>query len=144
MKNKMTFLLLIMATIGYSQNWNTDFSKATTEANAQNKPVILVFAGSDWCAPCIKLDKTIWQSEAFISYAATNYILERADFPKKKQNQLTEELKKQNQILAEKYNQEGIFPLVVVLDAKGKVLGKTSYKNVTPEKYIDILNSFVK
>ncbi|SDW50097.1 thioredoxin family protein [Flavobacterium degerlachei] len=144
MKNKMAFLLLFMVTIGYSQNWNTDFSKATTEANAQNKPVILVFAGSDWCAPCIKLDKAIWQSEAFKSYSATNYILERADFPKKKQNQLTEELKKQNQNLAEKYNQDGIFPLVVVLDSNGKVLGKTSYKNVTPEEYIELLNSFIK
>lgn len=144
MKNKLAFLLLFMATIGYSQNWKTDFNQATTEANAQNKPIILVFAGSDWCAPCIKLDKAIWQSEAFKSYSATNYILERADFPKKKQNELAEELKKQNQSLAEKYNKEGIFPLVVVLDGKGKVLGKTSYKNVTPEEYIDTLNSFLK
>jgi hypothetical protein len=37
---------------------------------------------------------------------------------------LPEELKKQNQ--AEKYNQEGFFPLVVVLDGKG--IGKESYK----------------
>jgi len=144
MKKKLAFLLLFMATIGYSQNWNTDFNQATAEAIAQNKPIILVFAGSDWCAPCIKLDKAIWQSEAFKSYSATNYILERADFPKKKQNELAEELKKQNQSLAEKYNKEGIFPLVVVLDGKGKVLGKTSYKNVTPEEYIDTLNSFLK
>jgi len=57
---------------------------------------------------------------------------------------LAEELRNQNQILAEKYNQEGIFPLVVVLDGKGKVLGKTSYKNVTPKEYIGTLNSFLK
>ncbi|MGO4818258.1 thioredoxin family protein [Flavobacterium sp. W22_SRS_FP1] len=144
MKNKIAFLLLFFATVGYSQNWKTDFSQTTAEAIAQNKPIILVFSGSDWCAPCIKLDKTIWQSEAFKKYALTNYILQRADFPKKKQNQLPEELKKQNQSLAEKYNQEGIFPLVVVLDGKGKVLGKESYKNVTPEEYIDTLNSFLK
>ncbi len=140
----MAFLLLFLAAVGYSQNWKTDFSQATTEAIAQNKPIILVFSGSDWCAPCIKLDKTIWQSEVFKKYASTNYILQRADFPKKKQNQLPEELKKQNQSLAEKYNQEGIFPLVVVLDGKGKVLGKESYKNVTPEEYVDTLNSFLK
>ncbi|EIA07580.1 thioredoxin family protein [Flavobacterium frigoris] len=144
MKNKMAFLLLFMATMGYSQNWNTDFTHATTAAIEQNKPIILVFSGSDWCAPCIKLDKSIWQSEAFKSYAATNYILERADFPKKKQNQLAEEIKKQNESLAEKYNKEGIFPLVVVIDGKGKVLGKTSYKNVTPNEYIETLNSFLK
>lgn len=59
MKNKMAFLLLLIAAVGYSQNWKTDFSQAATEAIAQNKPIILVFSGSDWCAPCIKLDKTI-------------------------------------------------------------------------------------
>jgi hypothetical protein len=42
-----------------------------------------VFSGSDWCAPCIKLDKSIWQSTEFKEYAASNLILERADFPKK-------------------------------------------------------------
>jgi thioredoxin-related protein len=144
MKNKMAFLLLFIVTIGYSQNWKTNFTQVTTEAIVKNKPIILVFSGSDWCAPCIKLDKTIWQSEIFKDYAATNYILERADFPKKKQNQLEDELKKNNQNLAEKYNPEGVFPLVVDLDGKGKVLGKTSYKNVTPEEYIAILNSFIK
>jgi hypothetical protein len=41
---------------------------------------------------------------------------------------LPEELKKQNQGLAEKYNQEGFFPLVVVLDGNGKVLGKRVIK----------------
>lgn len=144
MKNKMAFLVLFIVTIGYSQNWKTNFTQATSEALAQNKPIILVFSGSDWCAPCIKLDKTIWQSETFKDYASTNYILERADFPKKKQNQLEDKLKKNNQILAEKYNSEGVFPLVVVLDGKGQVLGKTSYKNVTPEEYIATLNSFIK
>jgi len=144
MKNKIALLLLLVASIGYSQNWQTDFNQATAEANAQNKPIVLVFSGSDWCAPCIKLDKNIWQSETFKEYAAKNYILERADFPKKKQNELTAELKKHNQELAEKYNQEGIFPLVVVLDSKGKILGKTTYKNVSPNEYIEILNSFLK
>jgi thioredoxin-related protein len=143
MKYKIVFFLF-MVTLGYSQNWKTDFGQATAESIVKNKPILLVFSGSDWCAPCIKLDKNIWQSETFKNYAASNYILERADFPKKQQNQLAEGVKKQNQDLAERYNQEGIFPLVVVLDGKGKVVGKTSYKNVSPQEYIDLLNSFLK
>jgi hypothetical protein len=39
---------------------------------------------------------------------------------------LPEELKKQNQGLAEKYNQEGFFLLVVVLEMES--IGKESYK----------------
>ena len=144
MKKQMVVLLLFIASAVYSQDWKTDFIIAKQEATAQNKPLLLVFSGSDWCAPCIKLDKTIWQSVEFKKYATENLILERADFPKKKQNQLDPNIKKQNQELAEKYNKNGIFPLVVLLDASGQVLGTTSYKNVSPSDYIALLNSFIK
>jgi thioredoxin-related protein len=130
--------------LGYSQDWKTNFELVKKEAASQSKPVLLVFSGSDWCAPCIKLDKSIWQSAEFKEYAASNLILERADFPKKKQNKLDPNLQKQNEVLAARYNKEGVFPLVVVLDSKGTVLGKASYKNVSPNEYITLLNSFIK
>lgn len=143
MKIKFLALLFFMMTIGYAQDWKTNFEEAKKEAVDQNKPILVVFSGSDWCAPCIKLDKMIWQSEDFKQYADANLILERADFPRKKQNQLENQVKKQNEELAELYNKDGIFPLVVVLDSSGKVLGKTSYKNVSPNEYIEILKSFM-
>lgn len=143
MKIKILIMSFFMMTIGYSQEWKTNFEEAKKEAIEQHKPILLVFSGSDWCAPCIKLDKMIWQSEEFKQYAEANLILERVDFPRKKQNQLEAELKKQNEELAELYNKDGIFPLVVVLDSAGKVLGKTSYKNVSPNEYIEILKSFM-
>lgn len=140
----MIIMLLFMVTMGYSQDWKTDFNLTKQEAVSQNKPILLVFSGSDWCAPCIKLDKSIWQSPEFKKYAGEKLVLERADFPKKKQNQLEGQIKKQNQDLAELYNKDGVFPLVVVLDKTGKVLGTTSYKNISPSEYIDLLNSFLK
>jgi thioredoxin-related protein len=144
MKNKILILFLFIGLLGYSQDWKTNFELVKKEATTSNKPILLVFSGSDWCAPCIKLDKSIWQSAEFKDYASSNLILERADFPKKKQNQLDAGIKKQNEGLAERYNKDGIFPLVVVLDSKGEVLGKTSYKNVSPKEYIAVLNSFIK
>ncbi|MFE3867803.1 thioredoxin family protein [Flavobacterium sp. LS2P90] len=144
MKKIMVSMLLLMVTIGYSQEWKTNFEDTKTEATNQNKNILLVFSGSDWCGPCIKLDKDIWKSAEFMEYAKNNLILERADFPKKKQNQLSPEIKKQNQNLAEKYNKDGMFPLIVVLDKNGKVLGKTGYKNVSPQEYVNQLQSFLK
>lgn len=137
-------MLLFIVTIGYSQEWKTDFEAAKNEATAQNKYILLVFSGSDWCGPCIKLDRDIWQSAVFKEYAKNNLIMERADFPKKKQNQLAAELKKSNQDLAEKFNKDGMFPLVVLLDKNGKVLGKTGYKNVSPQEYITSIKSFIR
>lgn len=144
MKKIMLSVLLLTVAIGYSQEWKTNFEVTKTEATSQNKNILLVFSGSDWCGPCIKLDRDIWKSVEFMEFAKNNLILERADFPKKKQNQLTPEIKELNQRLAEKYNKDGMFPLVVVLDKNGKVLGKTGYKNVSPTEYIALLKSFLK
>ena len=66
----------------------------------------------------------------------------KADFPRQKKNKLSKEQQKHNDLLAEKYNLEGYFPLVLILNAQGKVLGKTGYKKLSPEKYISLLNSF--
>lgn len=144
MNKILIFLLLVVGQFGFSQDWKTDFEDVKKTALVEKKAILLVFSGSDWCAPCIKLDKNIWQSAEFKQYAENSLIIERADFPKKKQNQLSPELAKQNKELAEKYNSDGIFPLVVVMDKFGKVLGKTSYKNISPDEYVALLQSFIK
>lgn len=126
-----------------AQEWQTDFAKAKEMAAANDKPIILVFQGSDWCAPCMKLDREIWSTESFKEYAAQNYVMLKADFPKRKANALSEEQTNANEALAEQYNQNGIFPLVVILDSAGKLLGETGYKKVTPELYIKGLNEFI-
>jgi thioredoxin-related protein len=104
----------------------------------------LVFSGSDWCAPCIKLDKVVWQSEEFKIESEKKWVLYKADFPKKKANQLSPEKSTENKKLAEKYNPNGNFPLVVLMDKNGKVIGMTGYKNVSAAEYINLLNSLEK
>lgn len=125
-----------------AQEWQTDFSEAKKIATTENKPIILVFQGSDWCAPCIKLDKEIWSTEYFKEFASKNYVMLQADFPKRKKNILSEEQSTKNATLFEKYNKSGIFPFVVVMDSLGIVLGETSYKKTTPKEYIALLESF--
>lgn len=143
MKKLLLLLLLTTSLPGFSQKWNTSLSEAKTIASKENKPILLVFSGSDWCAPCIKLEKTVWLSEEFKKEANTGWVLVKADFPKKKNNQQSEEQKNQNKTLAEKYNKEGFFPLVVVLDKTGKVLGKTGYENIKASEYISLIKSFI-
>lgn len=128
----------------FAQNWQSDFEKAKQLATQENKPIILIFSGSDWCAPCMKLEKEIWQSEVFKNYSDKNYILYKADFPRKKKNQPVKEQAKANKALAEQYNKKGYFPLVVVLNKNAKVLGETGYKKMMPEVYIKHLDSFLK
>lgn len=125
-----------------SQNWQKSFTIAKDISAKKNKTLALVFSGSDWCAPCMKLENEIWNSEAFKTYSKEHFVLYKADFPRKKKNKLSEEQAKQNAELAEKYNSKGFFPLVVLIENE-KVLGETGYKKLTPNEYINHLNSFL-
>lgn len=136
----VTFLFSVILT---AQNWQTDFENAKSLAQKENKNIILVFSGSDWCAPCIKLDRDIWQSEVF-KKQANQWVIYRADFPKKKANQLSPELAAANKKLADKYNASGNFPLVVVLDKNGKVLGMKGYEKTDAATYLQSLKAFTK
>nr|WP_309759081.1 thioredoxin family protein [Flavobacterium sp.] len=142
MKKYSIVLFLLIGTIGFSQSWKTSFKEAKVQATAENKNILLVFSGSDWCAPCIKLDKTIWQSEEFKSESVQKWVIYKADFPKKKANLLPAELTESNKKLAEQYNKVGNFPLVLLLNPTGKVLGISGYKNVSPQEYIQLIHSF--
>ena len=125
-----------------AQNWETDWKVATQKSKKNNQKLILVFSGSDWCIPCIKLEKEIWEAESFKAYALENYVLLRADFPKRKKNALSKEKQTHNDKLAERFNAAGYFPLVVVISPEEKVLGQLGYEKSTPEKYIELINAF--
>ena len=136
----ITILLTAFSTVN-AQTWLTDLSEAKKQAKDENKKIVLVFQGSDWCTPCIKLDHEIWQSAEFKEYAKKHFVMLKADFPRKKKNRLSKEQQAKNNQLAERYNRNGIFPFVVVIDATGKVLQQLSYEAVSPKEYIKKLES---
>ncbi len=141
--SKLFFVFLFFFSISLqAQEWETDFETAKTLAANQDRNIVLVFSGSDWCAPCIKLERKVWSTNTFIDYAAENFVLLKADFPKKKKNRLPKETIAQNKALAEKYNLEGIFPLVVIMNEKGEVLKTTGYEKMDVDEYIAVFNSY--
>ncbi len=144
MSKKIILSIFLLFTL-YSMNaqeWLTDIDMAKKVALQKNQKIILVFQGSDWCAPCIKLDTEIWSTPEFIAYSKEHYVLLKADFPRKKKNMLDKKQQEKNNQLAEKYNTTGFFPYVVILDKNAYVIGSTGYKKVSPAAYIEILNSF--
>jgi hypothetical protein len=60
-----------------------------------------------------------------------------ADFPRLKKNQLPEEITQENEKLAEKYNNKGIFPLILLLNNTGEVVKKwEQYPTETLDEFI--------
>ena len=78
----VAFIILVRAATGAAME--SSFESAQTKAAAENKKVLLVFSGSDWCIPCIRLEDKVWKSREFIRYAESGLHLYRADFPKRK------------------------------------------------------------
>lgn len=140
MKHYLLICLFSITQISFSQQVNT-LESSLTKAKQEHKKVLLYFSGSDWCAPCIKFKKTFIQNEAFQSFAAENLIVFNADFPRLKKNALSAEQTTENEKLADKYNTNGIFPLVLVLDENGKILKKWEK---LPDETIDIFLAQLK
>jgi len=125
-----------------AQEWQTNFDSAKTLAKKGNKNIVLVFQGSDWCAPCIKLEREVWSTAEFKNLAKDHFVMLKADFPRRQKNKLPADQEAQNKALASKYNPNGYFPFVVVLDPSGKVLGEAGYEKMAPKAYFNKLNSF--
>ena len=120
-----------------NQPWLTDWEQAQDKATQENKFILLNFSGSDWCAPCIKMKKEVFESEVFLSIAEKELVLVRADFPRSKKNQLSKEQIAHNEKLAEKYNPSGKFPLTLLVDTKGKVVKEwDGYAFATQDKFL--------
>ena len=114
--------LLLLTSLFTTSGWLNNLDDAKKTAAQKQELIVLNFSGSDWCGPCIRLKKEIFESEVFKAFADDQLVLVNADFPRSKKNQLSKEQVKLNEALADKYNPKGIFPLTLVLNADGKVL----------------------
>ena len=110
----------------------------------QLKPAIL-FTGSDWCKPCIRLEKEVLGRQDFKDITEHDILLYRADFPYHAKNRLPKETEAFNRLIADLYNIDGIFPLLVVLDNDQQVISRIGYTpSKGPAHFINILKSEVQ
>jgi thioredoxin-related protein len=121
MKLPLLFALVFMLSAP-SVLWQTDFAAAGKEAITKHRPLLLNFSGSDWCIPCIRMHKEIFDTDVFNHFADSNLVLVKADFPRSSKNRLSPEQQKANDALADKYNKKGHLPYTVLLKPDGTVL----------------------
>ena len=80
--------------------------------------------------------------QCFLAYAKEKLVLYRADFPKRKKNQLAPALKAKHESLAALYNPKGYFPWVVVFGEDKAVKGTFVYTKDPVAHYIEQIKSF--
>lgn len=64
--------------------WNSDHAAAQAKAREQERPILVLFTGSDWCPPCMRLEGEVMGDQAFYDWADQNVVLLVADFPRRK------------------------------------------------------------
>ena len=121
MKALLLCLALGLASLQASDIWSTDYEASIAQAAASKKAILLEFTGSDWCPPCMKQNKDVFEQTAFEDYAKDKLVLVKLDFPRRKEQDPA--LKERNQKLSTQYGVEG-FPTIILLSPEGKELAR--------------------
>lgn len=130
---KYLFLLFMIPFLATAQaeittvndsKWITNYETAISKAKKQKKNVLVYFTGSDWCPPCKMLKTDLFDTNEF-QELSDNYILLYIDVPRNKDLLSAKQLA-HNKDLLTKLNKKKVFPLLKVLDYKGKELDALS------------------
>lgn len=135
-----SLLLILCLTAVQAQPFTS--SKAVFEAaSLQQKPVLLIFSGSDWCLPCINLKRKVLTDTIFKSFCARNLLTYEADFPQRKK--LKAEQVADNEKLAERFNPKGVFPYVVLLRADQTILKTMNGASLSVTEWLKVLDEAI-
>jgi len=121
MKALLLCLAFGLASLQASDIWSTDYEASVAQAATSKKAILLEFTGSDWCPPCMKQNKDVFEQTAFEDYAKDKLVLVKLDFPRRKEQDPA--LKERNQKLSTQYGVEG-FPTIILLSPEGKELAR--------------------
>ena len=117
--------------------FSVDVEQALTQAEKENKDLLMNFNGSDWCGWCIRMREEIFSQEEFQNAASEHFVLVELDFPND-DSRMSKETLAQNTHWQEKLAVEG-FPAIYLLDQAGKPYALTGYQPGGPERYLEHL-----
>ncbi len=143
----MIWLLAVLCSPLLAQDslrWLTQFEEAKEIARKESKYVLIYFSGSDWCKPCMKMKREIFETPKFKDFAKEHLVCLLADFPRKRKNQVSDGQKEHNEKLAEVYEFDGIFPHVLLIDEEGRLMTKSAYQPGGPDLFINTIRPFFK
>lgn len=136
MKNITCLLAAVLAAgvFAMPEGFTDDWNAALKRAEKENKTVLALFTGSDWCIWCQRLEGEVFSKKEFSAEVVKDFVPVFLDFPRN-QSLVKPAVLKRNRELAEKYGIQG-YPTVLLLDAKGEVIGRTGYQAGGPVKYM--------
>lgn len=116
---KATFILHVLFVLSFSTTQaqlkkSPDYETAKAEAKKENKDILIVLTGSEWCKPCVKMKKNVFENQEFISYANEHFVIFEVNLGR--HWDMDSKLYKDYAFFKEKY-QSNALPTLIVLDS---------------------------
>lgn len=123
--------------------WGRDFQKGLEQAKQENKSVLVLFTGSDWCPPCKMLHEQVFTTSEFKSEIADSVVLVVCDNPRD-DSLTTPEEQAQYEKLAPQFNVSGV-PSLFLTDASGEPYHSiVGYGGESASEWVADLKSMIK
>ena len=120
----------------FSAEWTEDINAAIEQAAVDDKDLMILYTGSDWCPPCKLLEKEVLSQKEFLFEIDPHYLLVKLDFPQ--QVEQDPEIAQRNQEWAVRFGIEG-FPTVVLTDVSLKPYAFLGYEEGGFQNYLAIV-----
>jgi protein disulfide-isomerase len=115
--------------------WFEDFDLAQSHGFSEQKPLFVLFTGSDWCKNCQILEESILSRASFLEGVRDRFVFVKVDFPLKKK--LSQDIVLKNQQLKQEFHING-FPTVVICLPSGEKLFFAGRFPLEPKECADL------
>ena len=122
------------------EQFTQSFDDAVAESESSGRPIMMLFTGSDWCPPCMALEREVIGEPEFEEWASENVVLMLVDQPRHRE--LDADVRKQNNELFNRYGVSGV-PTILFLDQDQEVIGKLGYRPGGPKPWIGAANKLL-
>jgi protein disulfide-isomerase len=115
------------ATVPRTAHWFTNLAEAQAAAAKDNKRILALFTGSDWCGPCQQFDAEVAHDEQFAGIFARDFVFFKNDWLRNTPQ--PEAVKSEVNRVRLKYFIQ-VYPTLLVLNAEGEKLAKVDWKGI--------------
>ncbi|MDR6967923.1 thioredoxin-related protein [Flavobacterium arsenatis] len=113
-----------------------DYETAKVQAKNQNKDILIVLTGSEWCKPCVKMKKNVFENQEFIDYASQSFVIFEVNMPRNWD--MNSKVYQDYAFFKEKY-QTNALPSLILLDSDEQLKAVVSEKLTSFEKTMETL-----
>ena len=113
-----------------------DYETAKAEAKKHNKDLLIILTGSEWCKPCVKMKKSVFENQEFIDYANNRFEIFEVNMPRNWD--MNSKVYQDYAFFKDKY-QTNALPSLIILGSNEEQKAIISEKLTSFEKTMELL-----